>query len=412
MPDWRGRGRGRVYGSSTDQPWRGQGRGRAQSGPSGSRGATSPLSTPSERTVLRSVRGMPQTRGLLTADPDALASQRRMNLMASVSRSSGLEKDGDDHGVVIELQLRICSLKHHSTQEEYRKFIQEKEDHALRTFQNSSSETEKERKTRIETQENVLILFRKLREGVASSNRDDSFAYEVYETSLYLSVLFDSPKQTISIIPHLSSRTPDLRPICQSVYSLLGSILHYLVVYYPSQGQYFQYLQSIPSSTLSRSPQSEPHTWLSALSRSLRARNYAKLSLLTSKATILDVIQKAPSNGTGLIQPDQSNHGLPHHQADSKLGQDAVLHLLQALRQKSAVTTWSVLRSAYREISTADTAEGKSTSKWLQKSLLLEAVTSKAQDEKAESWLLSKIDLGYVRKKEDVEGRWIVCKAR
>ncbi|TFK91880.1 hypothetical protein K466DRAFT_283725 [Polyporus arcularius HHB13444] len=62
-------------------------------------------------------------------------------------------------------------------------------------------------RNRREMEENLLILFRKLREGLLSTHRRDAFALEVYETSLHLSVLFNSPVQTTSTLSHLF---PDL----------------------------------------------------------------------------------------------------------------------------------------------------------------------------------------------------------
>ncbi|KAF8882027.1 hypothetical protein CPB84DRAFT_225698 [Gymnopilus junonius] len=54
-----------------------------------------------------------------------------MNLMASVSRSSGLEKDGDD-------------LKNYNAQEEYRRFIQEKVDNIFENHRRTSFESPKQ----------------------------------------------------------------------------------------------------------------------------------------------------------------------------------------------------------------------------------------------------------------------------
>ncbi|KAI0754748.1 hypothetical protein C8Q80DRAFT_1140737 [Daedaleopsis nitida] len=125
--------------------------------------------------------------------------KRHMELIASVSRSSGLEKDGD-------------ALRDPNVQEEYRAFIQGKVDEYWKRYpwrypRDTSDEAPDARRNRKEMEENLMILFRKLREGLLSVQRRDVFALEVYETSLYLSVLFKSPVQTTSTLSHLF---PDL----------------------------------------------------------------------------------------------------------------------------------------------------------------------------------------------------------
>lgn len=49
----------------------------------------------------------------------------------------------------------------------------------------------------------ILLEFRKLREGIISSGRADSFAVEVYETSAKLALLGMNIPQIASILPHL-----------------------------------------------------------------------------------------------------------------------------------------------------------------------------------------------------------------
>ncbi|KIY63358.1 hypothetical protein CYLTODRAFT_493954 [Cylindrobasidium torrendii FP15055 ss-10] len=149
--------------------------------------------------------------------------QRQMQYMPSVSRSSGIDKDGD-------------SLKNTRVQEEYRAYIAEKLNAVLSEASADDS-----------AEENVLILFRKLREGLYSSKRTDLFAVEVYETSLYLSVVFNKPRYISSIIPHLlfelypkHTTSPNL------TLSVLVSLLHNLAAGFPSQVAYREVLSKIP----------------------------------------------------------------------------------------------------------------------------------------------------------------------
>ena len=62
--------------------------------------------------------------------PSASTGRRNMNLIASVSRSSGLERGGDESVVLFDgpayAVLTVSSLKDHAIQEEYRAFIQDK----------------------------------------------------------------------------------------------------------------------------------------------------------------------------------------------------------------------------------------------------------------------------------------------
>ncbi|KAF9552262.1 hypothetical protein CPC08DRAFT_647140 [Agrocybe pediades] len=328
--------------------------------------------------------------------------RRRMNLMASVSRSSGLEKDGDD-------------LKSYRTQVEYRAFIQEKVDHLFKTYSHTASETERAKKHRFDAQENILILFRKspisssrLREGVASSKRNDDFALEVYQTSLYLSALFEAPKQTISIIPHLfppqhepsDSHTKLPRP--PSMSCVLISLLHHLVTSYPSQSQYFQQLDAIPKDQLPGT--SEAAVWLKSLAKSVRTRNYAAFVDLSNKSSLLAVLlpekDKVPASQdtatSWKIDPDQ--------------GLKAVLLLTETLRKKVADTTWNVIRASYRELN----QNTLKTTSWLSRSLCLESIYDSSFNITTENWLVTKSAApeGHVRRKEGVEGRWIVCKVR
>ncbi|KAH9924308.1 uncharacterized protein BXZ73DRAFT_50634 [Epithele typhae] len=116
-----------------------------------------------------------------------------MELIPSVSRSSGLEKDGN-------------ALLSPKVQEEYRAFIQEKIDaywvkYPLGSGDDPMSEQDAINKREIEG--NLLILLRKLREGLLSIKRRDAFAQEAYETSLHLAVLFKSPVQITSTLSHL-----------------------------------------------------------------------------------------------------------------------------------------------------------------------------------------------------------------
>ncbi|KAH9480358.1 hypothetical protein JR316_0006956 [Psilocybe cubensis] len=380
MSDQRARGRGTPRGA--EGSWRARGRGKG-------RGSTSPSSS-------WHTNGPIQRDASVSANPTASASvsfRRRMDLMASVSRSSGLEKDGDD-------------LKNYKTQEEYKHFIKEKVESIFKDHARSVSESEDDKKRRIDSQENVLILFRKLREGVSSSNRNDAFALETYETSLYLSALFDSPKQTISIIPHLlpvrHEDPPKFTSHSPSGYSVMISLLHHLVAQYPSQGTYFQQRNSLPSGLLHT--YSEGMEWLASLTKSLRFRNYAKFAMLTQRSHVMALLQRFSDNDKAAYN---SQTGL---KSDSDLAIKAILNLLDSLRKKVSETAWTIIRATYRELSCDSTPN--ETGAWLSRSLCLENLLDSRFSVDAERWLVDKIPIGHVRRKEGVEGKWVVCKVR
>ncbi|KJA24027.1 hypothetical protein HYPSUDRAFT_53937 [Hypholoma sublateritium FD-334 SS-4] len=325
---------------------------------------------------------------------------KRMDLIASVSRSSGLEKDGDD-------------LKNHKLQEEYRIYIQAKAKEVLE-MQVHAPESQDERMHRIDKQENLLILFRKLREGIQSSSRNDDFALEVYETSLYYSVICESPKQTIAVISHLfpSNFVEDAKsshstlPL-PSIWSALTSLLYFLTAYYPSQSAYHQHLASIPHTLLPR--KSEVFIWLLLVTKSMRLRNYAKFSTLVQKAFIsklLDTFQVSSS------APNSQEIGPESELAPqtNDLARKAVYCLTDAMKRKFSETSWDVIRSAYRELSCDQTS--RETKSWLKRTLNLASIDAENDDLCLEIWLGDKASAGQVRRKEGIEGRWIICKSR
>ncbi|KAF9468637.1 hypothetical protein BDZ94DRAFT_1279714 [Collybia nuda] len=303
-----------------------------------------------------------------------------MEHIASVSRSSGLEKDGD-------------TLKDFKIQEEYREFLQGK-----------SIESDSEARQRIDAQENVLILFRKLREGIFSSRRTDSFALEVYETSLYLSVAFNSTKQTTPIISHL---LPDLYLIVSPPHhnrpvTILISLVHHLVATYPSQSLFQQHLDTIPLSLLPKN--SKASKWINSLARSLRARNFIEFERLTGPFTIgrLFDAQDTPSNPPKGSSPMLSTNG---RLAD--LSHSALYEIIDSLRSKTRGTSWDVFRSAYREVSCAS-----ETGNWLARSLFLNPLGPHTATIGVDQWFKQQSQLGHVRPKEGTADKWIVCKFR
>lgn len=179
-----------------------------------------------------------------------------------------------------------------------------------------------------------------------------------------------------------------------SLYSILCSLFHHLVIYYPSQTQYHQHLRSINETILPRG--SDAFLWLSSLVKALRMRNYAKLAILGNNSRISYVISQGQKSTNSPI-------------VSFNLAHDAVLRILDALRQNAAETAWGIIRSAYRELWTDEA--GEITSTWLVRSLSLESVHGGDRTIGVLEWLEGKAAVGHVRKKGG-QSRWIVCKTR
>ncbi|KAF9012970.1 hypothetical protein BDZ89DRAFT_1023750 [Hymenopellis radicata] len=284
-----------------------------------------------------------------------------MQYIPSVSRSSGIDKDGD-------------ALKNPGVQDEYREFIQQKLDNIPQS--DSESESDSDKKLRTEAQANVIILIRKLREGIYASKRSDMFAVEVYETSLCLGILFDTPRDILSVIPHLLSELyPKNKDAPHQTLTILVSLLHNLNAGFPSQLPYRQTIDEIPHSL--NFTGTEAHAWLKRLTKSLRTRNYVHFEQLTRRTSTLELLQSG-----------------------SDLAQKAFDFLISKLRARARQRTWLILRSVYRELSLHAETESR---RWLSRCLAF-------PPDELDAWIASESALGHVRKKEGAEGRWIVVK--
>lgn len=249
----------------------------------------------------------------------------------------------------------------------------------------------------------------------------------MYETSLYLSVVFNSPTQTTTILSHL---LPDLYqtlpqiPRTTSSTTLL-SALHFLVTEYPSQSRCRELLGSVPPSFFPRD--SPPHRWISEVMQSLRSHNFARFENLTNQYNLrtLLLIGEATEPPCPTRPVPSSSQGTQKGPAD--LSYFAFLTLLDALRQRARETAWLVIRSAYRELHCRAPDGDESqlvkspTCDWLYRALSLRALTIPVEcrdvgsdDEQVDSvvpkWLERRCAQGEVRRKEGNEGRWIVCK--
>ncbi|KAI5981716.1 hypothetical protein EDD15DRAFT_2331110 [Pisolithus albus] len=379
----------------------------------------------------------------------------QLDYIPSVSRSSGIDKDGD-------------SLKDFRMQERYWEFIDGKLAAFWDEYLNQPvCQSESAKRKRVESQTNVLILFRKLREGLISSGRSDQFSLQVYETSLYLSIMFESsvgmldttsilsrlvpgmytavlqpnqPSQLSSSLPPASlalssTPSPTSRPcyILQSRSSLpsrlsaslaaILMLLHTLILTHPSQRAYFDTLKSIPECVLDR--KSEMYGWIRAVARSLGRCNFVEFEKLTRGSGIpefvtsiwvwypksrltnskpdLNLNSHSTSVSSSRLSKTVSSVHILRFQCKPDLPKTALCVLLSRLRAKARDRAWVIFRSAYREMSEED-----KLTRWLERYLALESVGSASlggiEEEREKD--------GHIRRKEGVVGKWVVCKVR
>ncbi|GAA5854119.1 hypothetical protein JCM8547_008236 [Rhodosporidiobolus lusitaniae] len=109
-----------------------------------------------------------------------------------LSPSRGLQGGDDDE----------ASLRNPDMQERLRKHIDAKLSNWASTHVGASSSPE-QRKRQDEELGIILLDLRKLREGITSIRRVDSFAREVYEASALLSLFASNTPQLASSLPHL-----------------------------------------------------------------------------------------------------------------------------------------------------------------------------------------------------------------
>jgi hypothetical protein len=214
----------------------------------------------------------------------------------------------------------------------------------------------------------------------------------VYETSLWLSIIFHSHAQTIAILSHLLpdlyvSVKPTVKGEASSSLTVLLASLHSLERQYPSQRAFFDLSKSLP---LSFTLRDDHQVWLRDLSCSLRRSGYSHFSRLTQKATLGRLVASET--------PDQT----------PDLALFSLQTLVASLRDHLRLSAWGTVRSAYREFALPLC----DTTTWLSKVLLLEAETGKQNTHKdgdhVQVWFTSRENLGEVVRKDGMDGRWAV----
>ena len=190
-------------------------------------------------------------------------------------------------------------------------------------------------------------------------------------------MIFNLPRHIASITPHLFSCLYVAHPRAPNQeISLALYLLHNLVAGFPSQLAYRQTWADIPS--ILHSPKAPAVIWLKHVSKSLRTCNYASFERLTRPSSL-------PACG------DCHPPSMPHR---------SFVILTNTLRARARQRHWTIIRTGYRELALQLQSESRI---WLSRSLTL-------PPEDVDSWIEAKGILGHVRRKEGVQGRWIVLK--
>jgi len=270
-------------------------------------------------------------------------------------------------------------------------------------------------------EENLLIMFRefqgqlclpqrlficsqlgKLREGLQSSKRCDSFAYEVYETSAYLAVIASNGRhQALPILSHLIFELERLKPSekhledvspSPEMPTLFDAVLIYLLeilsLNHPSQSGFLVALQE---ARVHQRISPSVEFFLHHLATALRRIDTVLLRhLLHPDSSAVKLLFDAPG------RPPNPN----------SLMADAFGVLLGRIRSQARLSAWLCVRTAYRELSVNASGE------WLVRSLLLGDSTCNtgADAADADEWLQDRARSGeaqeMLRDGGTVPGRW------
>ncbi|EJC98834.1 uncharacterized protein FOMMEDRAFT_161009 [Fomitiporia mediterranea MF3/22] len=364
----RSNNRGRRANAAFQSRTRGRGRGRGRGTP-----------VPEAHEIGNSV-------GHRQAYPNAVKGETKLDFVPSISRSGGDSGQGD-------------TLKDKAVQQKYWAMIQEKLAAHWDEFPSRSDRTQ----LQIEKESNILLLLRKLREGVLASQRTDEFALEVYELSFYLAIIFESVVQASSSLSHLPELYCALRPESASASQVSSisngaealavvSLIFHLCEAYPSQLTYYRQERLLARFLLQKGSNSDALKWTLSVRASINCKNFTKFEHLTRQSRLNSLIENiAYLSGQ---EAREKRH----------LVQTALCSVVERLRRKLRAAVWTILRSAYREFTIGTETD---TSTWLLRSLCLESVGD-GRNENIEEWMERNSKDGLVVKKEGFRGRWML----
>lgn len=254
----------------------------------------------------------------------------------------------------------------------------------------------------------------------------------MYETSLYLSLIYDLPRHTSAIIPHLLpevylSCPPPASPEGKAQHlnapiSSLLSVLYHITASYPSQLTASKHLATIPSSLFPTD--SVEYQWVKILSQNLRRRNFYQFERMTRREEIHKALFAPSASSSDDTQTTSQYPSRP-------LAKQAIYSIARRLRVQTRQTTWPIIRAAYRElwlsyfIQDPDLLQQdvKGTRAWLSDVLCFAERSDsggyqdgidRRSDGNLGEWMREQAETGSVRPKEGAgnEGRWVVFKMK
>ncbi|PVF97811.1 hypothetical protein CPB86DRAFT_759564 [Serendipita vermifera] len=306
---------------------------------------------------------------------DSTSGNINLDSLPSISRSGGAGGEGD-------------SLKRLDVQEKYREWINGKLlDHEMK---NTGSLTEKDKMMR----EDILRMFRKLREGVIASNRTDDFSIEdacfaVYETSIHLAAAYKFTDQVTTIasqifpLPKASRSTPGRIKDLQALekpprdMTLLIILLHHLVLSIRTSNAVHPLVNALFDQKIMQTLGVARLRWLKQLRMALSLNNYQMIWHITNQ----DYIQ--------VLLKDILSPGITGRREIA-----AVTSLVETLRMSVREGAWDALRAAYREESEV----------WLLQTLSLPPSSA--------PWLEEKSKIQQALKVTDHNNRWKVFRTK
>ena len=205
----------------------------------------------------------------------------------------------------------------------------------------------------------------------------------VYETSLYLSILFgcsvaqDMPTAILSHLQNMYNSNASCMSTSTTTTTTIH-LLHLLLMGYPSQQAYFDRLKTLTSRS-NTTQEGAPSSWIRALARALLRYDFITFDVLSQ----VDAFERShscpPSCGS-----TTTGRSIAMGPFDD-LSKAAVSTLLARLRSKARGTAWSVMKGAYRVVSVSDQKE-----EWVGRYLVLDGA-SRAD---VETWMEERSRVG------------------
>ncbi|EJT98429.1 hypothetical protein DACRYDRAFT_90977 [Dacryopinax primogenitus] len=302
-----------------------------------------------------------------------------MERLAMISRSGEGDSDND-------------TLKDYEVQQEFWEYIEEhinayKVSNPFPPTLNDDSSSSLS-SSQNETLTNILLMLRKLREGVLASHRVDSFAVGVYETSVSVAIYCQEDKALSSIFGRLVPELYDLHEDAE-----LAAAFLYLLTTKPRG-------QKLSSPLRQRTPSRDDYTAVYLLHLLVTGYPSQRDFLLRSKVLLMRT-----SPHFQLVAATAANIRQGNYWALAQLvlhclptRNDLIQRMMVAILAKTRQRTWATLKVAYVQLQLDHRH-------WLCSALGFEKTTS------VQKFMAERVKRGEVMEKEGKEPTWTIVKA-